>query len=131
LGRVGVTADWGEQLVSDLFKRARELFGRAEPEPKPAPVRKAVSAWHAVSIVTGQRACDAARELSGHRFLSRDAPPLPLKKCDSPACTCRYEHHEDRRKGARRASEIGVTIDGYLSKERRSKMKRGRRKKDA
>ena len=123
-------ADRGEYLVSDIFKRTKALFGRAEPEAKAAPVKKQVSAWHAVSIAPGPRACDAADKLRDRRFLSREAPPLPLKKCDSAECTCRYEHHDDRRKGARRASEIGVAIDGHMEQERRAKVKRGRRKSD-
>jgi hypothetical protein len=121
-------ADRGEQLVSDLFKRTKALFGRSEPEAKPAPVKKPINPWHAVSIAPRPGACKAANELLGQRFLSREAPPLPLKKCDKAECTCRYEHHENRRKGPRRAHEMGVSIDGYEEDERRVKEKRGRRK---
>lgn len=123
--------------MSDLIKRAKALFGLAESEPelKPRarpvpPVRKQVGAWHAVSIVPGPRACEAAREMRGKRFLSREAPPLPLKKCDTHSCTCRYEHFPDRRKGARRTSEMSITIEGKLPTDRRAKYKRGRRKTD-
>jgi hypothetical protein len=116
--------------VSDLFNRAKGLFGRGEPAPKPAPVKKPANAWHAVSIAPGPHTCMAARKLEGHRFLSRDAPPLPLKNCDSKECTCRYEHFDDRRKGPRRAREMGVAIDGYEDDERREGAKRGRRKAD-
>ncbi|HQR49572.1 MAG TPA: hypothetical protein PL152_09555 [Steroidobacteraceae bacterium] len=117
--------------MSDVFKRAKALFGRGEPEENaPPPVKKPVNPWHAVSIVPGARACDAAKALRGQRFLSRGAPALPLKNCSIGSCTCRYEHYEDRRKGPRRASEIGVAIDGYDEKERRSSGKRGRRIKD-
>lgn len=116
--------------MSDVFKRAKALFGRAEPEAKPATVRKPVSAWHAVTIVPGPRVCAAASELRGHRFLSREAPVLPLKKCDSHKCTCRYAHFDDRRKGKRRANELSVTVEGHVAKERRSSIKRGRRKTD-
>jgi hypothetical protein len=92
--------------------------------------RKPASAWHAVAIAPGSRACPAAREMDGHRFLSREAPSLPLKDCDSGVCTCRYEHFDDRRKGARRANEMGVTIDGYVAEERRAPIRRSRRKQD-
>ena len=67
-------------------------------------------------------------ELRGHIFLSREAPSLPLRKCDNPKCTCRYEHHENRRTGPRRFRELGVSIDGYLDEERRDETKRDRRK---
>jgi len=123
--------------VSDLFKRARALFGLADPESEPEPrarpvptVRKQISAWHAVSIVPGPRACEAAREMRGRRYLSREAPTLPLKKCDAHSCICRYEHFTDRRKGARRTVEMSVTIEGKVPTDRRAKYKRGRRKTD-
>ena len=108
--------------MNDVFKRAKALFGRSEPEAKPVPAKKPVNPWHAVAIAPGPRACDAARELRDHRFLSREAPPLPLKKCDSAECTCRYEHFDDRRKGPRRAHEIGVSIDGHEGDERRAEV---------
>jgi hypothetical protein len=118
--------------VSDLFKRAKGLFGRGEPAEPPvkASARKPVNPWHAVTIATGPRACAAARALGDRRFLSRDAPVLPLKDCDSAECTCRYEHFEDRRKGPRRAREMGVAIDGYEDAEKRGQGKRGRRTSD-
>lgn len=123
--------DRGGDLVKDILKRAKELLGRTEPEAEAVPFRKPASTWHAVCLAPGERACDAVRLLGGRRFLSRDAPSLPLKNCDNAACTCRYEHFDDRRKGARRAGEIGVTIEGYVAEERRAPVKRGRRKKDS
>lgn len=117
--------------MSDLFKRTKALFGRSEPEPKPVPLKKKpVNAWHAVAIAPGQRACKAAQDLQGHRFLSREAPTLPLKKCDNPACTCRYEHYEDRRGSKRRAYDLGASIAGYDGPDHRAKTRRGRRKTD-
>jgi len=117
--------------VSDLFNRAKALFGRSEPEAKPAPVKKKpINPWHAVSIVPGPRACAAALELRDQRFLSRSAPTLPLKKCDNPACTCRYEHYVDRRGAPRRAFDLGASIAGYDGPEHRAKTRRGRRKTD-
>lgn len=117
-------------MASDVLKRALSLFGRSEPETKPVAPKKAVNPYHAVTIAIGPRACAAARALHDQRFLSREAPPLPLKKCDSAECTCRYEHYDDRRKTGRRARDLGVSIDGYDGNERRVKAKRGRRKSD-
>ena len=37
--------------------------------------------YHAVSIVPGAACCNAARELRFQRFLSKEAPPLPLASC--------------------------------------------------
>lgn len=116
-----------------LIARARGLFGRSvADEPKAdagKPVRKS-TAFHAVSIVPGPRCCAPARELVGRRFLSREAPVLPLAGCGND-CTCRYEHHEDRRRNSRRARDLGVAVDGWVEEERREDGKgRGRRKTD-
>jgi hypothetical protein len=53
--------------------------------------------YHAVSIEPGSRACAAARQQEGRRFLSAVAPILPLKGCTLATCQCRYAHHQDRR----------------------------------
>ncbi|HSQ69592.1 MAG TPA: hypothetical protein VLM41_05865 [Steroidobacteraceae bacterium] len=95
-----------------------------------APRKKPVHSHHAVGIVPGPRACSEVRQLVGRRFLSREAPRLPLRDCDRPDCSCRYEHYEDRRRGPRRAREMGVAIDGYEGDEQREKLRRGRRKGD-
>jgi hypothetical protein len=85
---------------------------------------------HAVTVVTGAKACAAARALADQRFLSREAPKLPLRNCACANCECRYAHHEDRRRGPRRAREMGVALDGYDGQEKRTAPKRGRRKAD-
>jgi hypothetical protein len=40
--------------------------------------------------------------LETKRFLSGEAPPLPLPNCTAPRCLCCYAHYEDRREGDRR-----------------------------
>jgi hypothetical protein len=57
---------------------------------------------HAVSVESDFMVCDAARKLGDKRFLSAEAPPLPLPDCDRGRCECRYVHHEDRRVGDER-----------------------------
>jgi hypothetical protein len=53
--------------------------------------------FHAVSIHAG-KSCHLTKQRYGdRRFLSVEAPQLPLPTCDPKACTCRYVHHEDRR----------------------------------
>ena len=64
--------------------------------------------YHAVSIKFDNQACDAARELAGSRFLSVDAPRLPLSKCDAATCNCRFAHHQDRRTGKDRRSPFSA-----------------------
>lgn len=63
--------------------------------------------WHAVSVRPGQSACEAALSGKDKRWLSREAPTLPLPGCTRPdRCQCKYQHHEDRRGGGRRADDM-------------------------
>jgi hypothetical protein len=117
--------------VNQVLKRAKFFFGGQEPErPPTAAEKKAAMAFHAVVVKPGRHACGAARALKGRRFLSKEAPILPLRNCDSDECECHYEHYEDRRAGPRRARELGVAIDGHDGEEKRSRQKRGRRNSD-
>lgn len=59
--------------------------------------RDAATRYHAVSIKTTSKSCAAAKDLLGRRFLSPEAPRLPLPDCDAPECKCRFVHHKDRR----------------------------------
>jgi len=62
--------------------------------------------WHAVSVIADGTACHAALALGDQRFLSAEAPRLPLEDCSKPGgCRCRYRHYPDRRVGPRRAME--------------------------
>jgi hypothetical protein len=119
-------------VAESLLNKARNLLRTSPAEPAAAaPAAKKIStAHHAVSIAPGPRCCAQAREQQGQRFLSREAPPLPLQGCSQPNCSCRYIHHEDRRAKPRRARDMGVTVDGWLEDERRGDTKRGRRKAD-
>jgi hypothetical protein len=63
--------------------------------------------WHAVGIVAGHMACMAARNCKGLRFLSKEAPRLPLPECVM-LCECKYRHYDDRRGQPRRAEERGA-----------------------
>ena len=118
-------------MASDVFRRAKSLFGRSEPVGASVTPKKKSNPYHAVTIAPGPRACAPAQAMRGKRFLSREAPVLPLKNCGSTECTCRYEHHDDRRQAQRRARDLGVSIDGYEGSEKRQKTKRGRRNDDA
>ncbi|HTV96536.1 MAG TPA: hypothetical protein VME42_11040 [Steroidobacteraceae bacterium] len=101
-----------------------------QPSPKlpaqPAPKRAARSArhrWHAVTIVARGSACGAAQACRGRRFLSHEAPRLPLPECDAAACDCRYRHFDDRRGPPRRAEEgppARVKVDRREKRGRRS-----------
>ncbi|HEY0683363.1 MAG TPA: hypothetical protein VGD45_13600 [Steroidobacter sp.] len=102
---------------------------------KKAPLKKAAekpaapaNPYHAVSVLPGADACAAAYRFSGQRYLSRQAPRLPLPSCDVQACGCRFKHHKDRRSGPRRNSDVGMVMAGYSGQERRRS--RGRRATD-
>jgi hypothetical protein len=103
------------------------LFGPKKPPQRPVA---AGSPYHAVSILPGAAACGAAYRFAGQRYLSRQAPRLPLPSCDMKTCSCRFKHHKDRRAGPRRNSDVGVwTMTGaFPLKERRQS--RGRRAED-
>jgi hypothetical protein len=85
------------------------------------------SRWRAVSILATESSCEAARALRAVRFLSADAPRLPLLDCTCYAsCPCAYKHHGDRRSYTRRKDELtGLRRAPRLVNERR--ILRGRR----
>ncbi|TAA47240.1 hypothetical protein [Corallincola spongiicola] len=53
--------------------------------------------YHAVSIEQGLICCRHVEKLQHQRYLSHEAPHIPLPGCDQPTCQCRYKHHSDRR----------------------------------
>jgi hypothetical protein len=78
--------------------------------------------WHAVSIVPKGASCEAAHAMRSKRFLSAEAPRLPLTQCtNSKSCICAYKHHEDRRGQPRRSDETaGLRRSAKVTEERRS-----------
>jgi hypothetical protein len=62
-------------------------------------VHRVTNPYHAVSIKAGPNCAKTALQYGQQRFLSREAPVLPLPTCNSTGCTCRYLHHDDRRSG--------------------------------
>jgi hypothetical protein len=77
--------------------------------------------WHAVSVKPGAGACEAATSGKGRRWLSREAPALPLAGCTRPdRCSCKYQHHDDRRAGPRRADDMDAFVrPAKMASERR------------
>jgi len=116
-------------VVNTILRRAMDILGQSEAEPTPVAPKKTTS-YHSVTIAPGVHACEAARALQRKRFLSREAPQFPLQDCSCSACTCRYEHYDDRRNGQRRARDLGVSIDGYDGTDKRLPTGRGRRKNE-
>jgi len=116
-------------LILWLFVRRR---GQSKQPPEPAkPKDTGGTAYHAVSLkIDAQHACDAAKEMTGRRFLSNAAPRLPLAGCNSIECRCRFTHHKDRRTGKDRRSPFVTSgysgTSGSFKTERRER--RDRRK---
>lgn len=104
------------------------LVRRSAPKPTERPQLEqhkpeAKGEFHAVSIKFDADACLHAKALQGRRFLAREAPNLPLDKCDATKCDCRFVHHEDRRSGKDRRSPFGSggvgAVTGRFEAERR------------
>lgn len=90
------------------------------------------SLYHCVEAHAHKDSCRAAKALHGKRFLSAQAPSLPLKQCKQKHCHCDYIHHEDRRVETRR-QDVGLQHDLYGQNgetEKRDERKHGRRKTD-
>ncbi len=118
-------------LIVWLYLRQRRYAAEEN-----APARKtdsAKTAYHAVSIRFEANACDAAKAMTGRRFLASTAPRLPLPECNVLECRCRFAHHDDRRSGKDRRSPFGArgyspSGSGSFEHERRGGA--GRRKDD-
>lgn len=102
---------------------------RPKVEETPARSHRIINPYHAVSIAPGLFVCSEAKKLAGVRFLSREAPTLPFKNCDSEECRCRYQHHEDRRQTERRHRDMWDSGRHWMGQERRHEQ-RGRRATD-
>ena len=75
--------------------------------------------WHSIGLVYYYSACNAARACKGVRFLTADAPSLPLRGCDAAKCKCQYRHYTDRRGLDRRRDENAATAKFRLGISRR------------
>lgn len=100
----------------------------------PSPKHNTSHPYHCVEIVGDEGLCQSAIKLKGKRFLSDDAPALPLAGCTKADCSCRYQHHEDRRGQTEdRRLDFGVTRELYGvfgEPNRRHQPSKGRRQSD-
>jgi len=113
-----------KSLLEVMWSRIRKRPAPVTPAPASCPPR----AFQAVSIFVGIKPCPTARRLRDHRFLAKDAPPLPLAGCAHPnACECRYLKHKDRRAEARRVGDFYAMRRDFIGERRK---RRGRRSTD-
>ncbi len=83
------------------------LWPRARPRRRPpTKMARTSGTYHCVSIRHRSDGCEVAIKLKDWRFLSKEAPSLPLPGCNAERCRCQYVHHRDRRVDDRR-SPIG------------------------
>jgi hypothetical protein len=111
---------------TSLFEGLLARFGsRREPPAVTGQLRP----FQAISIYRGLICCELARKFSEHRFLARDAPPLPLGGCSMrKTCHCKYIKHKDRRAESRRLNDFGLAARLFDGRERRNRG--GRRSND-
>jgi hypothetical protein len=103
---------------------------RKEPKHKAAPAAAKRSNWHAVEVVSPKSGCPAAQALKGQRFLSAEAPLLPLPDCiRSALCGCLYRKYADRRTESRREND-DTPLRRTLRPAQDRRTKRGRRRSD-
>ena len=94
------------------------LAGRQTASPKKAAndCNYESSKYRGVQVTASTDACcEAAKAISGKRFLSDNVPMLPLDDCDANNCQCTYKLYDDRRTDCRRASDLGSDIATQLS----------------
>lgn len=93
-------------FVSLLTVLAVYWWCRSSPHKKPLAVpvaRQGVgNRYHCVEVCAGNPACESVRQFGHTRFLSREAPGLPVSGCSVSSCTCSFIHHDDRRDDDRR-----------------------------
>jgi hypothetical protein len=114
-----------------VFLRMRSRASHAEDAAQAASDGSAnkLLDFHAVSIRPGNNACKAARSIEGQRFLSSNAPRVPLPGCDASDCSCRFSHHPDRRTGDDRRTPYppAVGLDpGSIGNDQRAEADRRR-----
>lgn len=80
-----------------MMLRRQWAIQRAHEDEEQTP-----NPYHAVAIRVRGKGCDAARQVKGRRYLSTEAPLLPLAHCSSSSCSCQYVHFDDRRHYDRR-----------------------------
>jgi len=104
-----------------LDRRGQDRSGLDRRQPSP---------WYAVSVVPGQESCTLVKLHQGTRWLSAEAPRLPVPGCDAKHCDCRYRHYADRRANVQRKQDRDGWVRYHKGEDRRTGG-RGRRASDA
>lgn len=100
-------------MIRNAWETLRKKLGRgdgAAEAPAGSEHVRITNPWHSVAIQPGPQRCAAATALIGQRFLSRDAPRLPLADCSEPACQCRFSKYDDRRTPGQPLDRDGIPL---------------------
>jgi len=81
--------------VAWLIFRARQ--NKVATEAEESPESETLGEFHAVAMRYSENSCDAAKAMTGQRFLATEPPELPLKECDFDDCRCTFDQFPDRR----------------------------------
>jgi len=120
---------WFRKLLGPADPSGRRRKPLSVPDPARATTASRTNPYQAVAVIACSRACAAAADAQGLRFLARQAPRLPLPDCDRPGnCACRFEKHADRRAVVQRSPYNNSGIVSHGGAERRRL--RGRRVSD-
>jgi len=117
-------------LALVLFLTVVALWWRRTARQKkqhaaPAARQNARRSYHCVEVRKGTPACKASQQFGRARFLSDEAPRLPVSGCTEEKCTCSFMHHDDRREDDRRHPYGQLaSIPPAISGERRSRTER-------
>jgi hypothetical protein len=93
-----------------------------------AAKKSAARRYAGVEIQVRETACEAAVAMSGQRFLTSEAPALPLAGCTAEHCSCAFVKFSDRRTDDRRLEHSSLSTSLYLANNRRDRT--GRREDD-
>lgn len=122
----------GSGLVAFLIARRRRLVHETavDQAPKPIPVTrnappKNAQKFYGVSIQPGINFCPAIEKMRGFRYLTLEAPNLPLPNCSIDDCRCILRPEKDRRAGFDRRDDSFSAYGDY--KTHRFEHGRGKR----
>jgi hypothetical protein len=102
------------------------LLRRANARRDSTRTTRTAGLFGSVEIRTRKGACEAARSLGGQRFLSKEAPTLPLSGCAAAQCSCSFAKLSDRRTDSRRLEHGGLSASFFEATNRRAERERRR-----
>lgn len=125
----GISAAWFR-----VKRKSAVDFGAAPRERNsPGPVkvtrnqpRQNANHHYGVYVQIDSNPCDAIRAIAGHRYLSEEAPRLPLPDCDRNRCRCMLQPQNDRRAGHDRRGD-SFSAYGNFELERHTQKREDKR----